>query len=392
MRHAWTIAKNDLSLRARDRSIYIIGLVAPLALAFIFNAVFGGGISDVGETITFEVGIANVDQGPIGAAFEDVIDSIASDGLLEVTTFDSAQAARSAADDGTVGAAFILPEGLSDAVLGGADATIEVVGNVDAPTTTQVASSISEQFGIGVRTANLSVATAMASGALSPEEAFAAAGEAGTADPAIEVGSVEAASRQLDSAAYFVAGLSIFFLFFIAGMSITSMLEERREGTLSRLLAAPIKRQSIVAGKSLASILIGLASMTVLVIVSSLIMGADWGPPVGVAMLIVGAVLAVTALMIAVGSFAKTPEQAGNLQSIVAVTLGMLGGTFVPIAQEGFLAKLSLITPNAWFIRGLGDLTGGGISAALPAVFVLLAIALVAGSIGLIIAGRSLRL
>ena len=74
MRHAWTIAKNDLSLRARDRSIYIIGLVAPLALAFIFNAVFGGGISDVGETITFEVGIANVDQGPIGAAFEDVID------------------------------------------------------------------------------------------------------------------------------------------------------------------------------------------------------------------------------------------------------------------------------------------------------------------------------
>ena len=31
MRHAWTIAKNDLALRARDRSIFIIGLVAPLA-------------------------------------------------------------------------------------------------------------------------------------------------------------------------------------------------------------------------------------------------------------------------------------------------------------------------------------------------------------------------
>lgn len=392
MRHTWTIAKNDLALRARDRSIYIIGLIAPLALAFIFNLVFGGGISDVGETLTFEVGISNLDDGAIGAAFEDVLNTIAADGLLNITEFDTAEAARTAADDGVTGAVFILPAGLSDNVLGGADATIEIVGNVDSPTTTQVASSIAEQFSIGVRTANLSVATAMATGALTPQEAFAAAGEAGTAAPAVEVGTVDAASRQLDSAAYFVAGLSIFFLFFIAGMSITSMLEERREGTLSRLLAAPINRQSIVAGKSLASILIGLGSMTVLVVVSSFIMGADWGPPLGVAMLIVGAVLAVVALMTAVGSFAKTPEQAGNLQSIVAVTLGMLGGTFVPIAQEGFLAKLALITPNAWFIRGLGDLAGGGIGAAVPAVLVLLAIAVVAGSIGLVIAGRALRL
>ncbi len=128
MRHAWTIAKNDLALRARDRSIFIIGLAAPLALAFIFNLVFGGGISDVGETITFNVGVANLDGGPIGEAFVDILDSIEADGLFELSTYDSADAARTAADGGEVGAAYILPVGLSDDVLGGADATIEVVG------------------------------------------------------------------------------------------------------------------------------------------------------------------------------------------------------------------------------------------------------------------------
>lgn len=391
MRHAWTIAKNDLALRARDRSIFIIGLAAPLALAFIFNLVFGSGISDVGQTITFEIGVANLDGGSIGAAFAGVLDSIAADGLLDITAFNSADAARTAADKGDVGASFIVPESLSTNVLGGADATIEVVGNVDAPTTTQVASSIAEQFALGVRTANLSVGTAMATGALLPQDALAAAGEAGTAPPAIEIGTVEAATRQIDSATYFVAGLSIFFLFFIAGMAVTSMLEERREGTLMRLLAAPINRKSITIGKSMASVLIGLVSMTVLVITSTLIMGADWGAPAGVALLVTGAVLAVVALMTFAGAFAKTAEQAGNLQSIVAVTMGMLGGTFFPIAQEGFLGKLSLMTPNAWFMRGLGELAGGGISAALPAFFVLIGIAAVAGSIGLYITGKMLE-
>lgn len=391
MRHAWTIAKNDLALRARDRSIFIIGLAAPLALAFIFNLVFGAGISDVGETITFDVGVANLDGGPIGEAFTGVLDSIASDGLLNITPFDSAEAARTAADEGDVGASFILPAGLSGSVLGGADATIEVVGNVDAPTTTQVASSIAEQFALGVRTANLSVGTAMATGALLAEDVIAAAGEAGTAPAAIEIGTVEAATRQIDSATYFVAGLSIFFLFFIAGMAVTSMLEERREGTLMRLLAAPINRKSITIGKSMASVLIGLVSMTVLVVTSTLIMGAEWGAPIGVALLVAGAVLAVVALMTFVGAFAKTAEQAGNLQSIVAVTMGMLGGTFFPITQEGLLGKLSLVTPNAWFMRGLGELAGGGISAALPAFLVLIGIAAVAGSIGLYATGKMLK-
>jgi ABC-2 type transport system permease protein len=391
MRHAWTIAKNDLALRARDRSIFIIGLIAPLALAFIFNLVFGGGISDVGETITFEVGIANLDGGPIGEAFAGVLDSIAADGRLRIMEFDTAEEARQAADEGGTGAVFILPAGLSSSVLGGANATIEVVGNVDAPTTTQVASSIAEQFALGVRTADLSVGTAMATGALQPQDVIAAAGEAGTAPPAIEIGAVEAATRQIDSATYFVAGLSIFFLFFIAGMAVTSMLEERREGTLMRLLAAPIHQKSITIGKSMASVLIGLVSMAVLVITSTLMMGAEWGSPAGVALLVVGAVLAVVALMTFAGAFAKTAEQAGNLQSIVAVTMGMLGGTFFPITQEGLLGKLSLMTPNAWFMRGLGELAGGGISATLPAFFVLIGIAVVSGSIGLFITGKMLK-
>ncbi|MDH5293776.1 MAG: ABC transporter permease, partial [Acidimicrobiia bacterium] len=240
------------------------------------------------------------------------------------------------------------------------------------------------EFAAGVRRTNLAVTTALSTGAVPPGDVAATIGDAASAAPLLGVGDIETESRQLNTATYFVAGLSIFFLFFIAGLGVTSMLEERREGTLFRLMAAPIRRRSIVLGKSLTSVVIGLVSMIVLVIASGIIMGAEWGPPLGVAMMVTSAVLAVVGVMTLVGGFAKTPEQAGNLQSIVAVTFGMLGGTFVPVAEgEGLMSSLRFVTPNGWFMRGLGDIASGDAMAALPSMGILLAMAAVTGGLGL---------
>ncbi|MGI9598216.1 MAG: ABC transporter permease [Acidimicrobiales bacterium] len=392
MRSVLTVAVKDLAQRTRDRSIFIIGIVAPLALAAVFNLVFGGGINDVGDNITFDMGVVDDDPGPLSDVFTEILTSIESDGLIELTTYPDEATARAAVEDGDVGAAFLLDSSLSADITSGADATIEVVGNVDASTTTQVASSIAEQFAIDVRRGNTGAVASLMAGTTTPDQVEAAAAEAAQATPALTVGDIPAATRQLDSSTYFVAGLSLFFLFFIAGMAVTSLLDERRNGTLARLLAAPISPASIVAGKSLTSVVVGLVAMSILVVASTLLMGADWGPVPGVAMLVVTAVLAVIAIMSAVGSLARTAEQAGNLQSIVAVTLGMLGGTFVQISSDGLLGRLSLITPNAWFIRGLGDMVGGGSVDAIPAAAVLLVMAAVAGLATLALVRRTVRL
>ncbi len=72
-------------------------------------------------------------------------------------------------------------------------------------------------------------------------------------------------------------------------------------------------------------------------------------------------VFAAIGLMALVGSFARTAEQAGNYQSIVAVVLGMLGGVFVPIpASSGLLQLASSASPHGWFLRGIADQTASG--------------------------------
>lgn len=129
--------------------------------------------------------------------------------------------------------------------------------------------------------------------------------------------------------------------------------------------------------------------MAVLMIGAAIGLGASWGDPLAVAALVVMGVLAATAVMALVAAFANTVEGAGNVQSIIAVLLGVLGGTFVPVAGEGILSKLSLLTPHAWFMRGLNDLSGGGsIGLVLPSLLAIGAFAVVVGAAAVWALGR----
>ena len=78
----------------------------------------------------------------------------------------------------------------------------------------------------------------------------------------------------------------------------------------------------------LTSLIMGVVSMGVLVVATTLLFGASSGDPLGVGVLVIGAVLATMGIMALVATIAKTPEQAGNWQTVVAIVLGLLGGTF----------------------------------------------------------------
>ena len=110
----------------------------------------------------------------------------------------------------------------------------------------------------------------------------------------------------------------------------------------------------------------------------------------GVAALIVAGVLAATAVMALVATFARTPDQAGAWQSMVALVLGMLGGTFFPVSEAGgVLATLSLATPQAWFLRGIENLAGGqGAHVVAGPVLAILLFAAVTGTFAFLRAGR----
>ena len=383
MSAATLIAAKDLRLRVRDRSAFIVGIFAPLALALIFNIVFGSALT--ATSLDLDYGLVDEDHSQISREFGRLLNELESDGILTATDFPDAAAAVSAIENGELDAFFLIPPGLGQAVRAQREAVIEVIGDIDAPTSTQIAASIAERFGEGVSTGQLSVAALVALSSQPPtlEQRVAWAQSAAASGRSFEMTDISVATRQLDGPTYFAAGMAVFFLFFTVQYGVLGLLEEERDGTLTRLLAAPIGRGSVVMGKAILAFALGIISMSVLVVATQFLVGASWGDPVGVALLVVAGVLAAVGIMGLVAAVAKSPEGAGNLASIIAVTLGMLGGVFFPVGQgDDLLSRLSFLTPHAWFMRGLGDLANGAEwTAALPATGAILVFSVVSGTV-----------
>jgi ABC-2 type transport system permease protein len=387
------IAVKDLKLRIRDRSAFIIGILAPLVLSYIFFLVFGPATS--GSGLGLEFGVIDEDRSEISMSFTSVLESADSEGVIELSVFDERAAADGALEEGDIDAFFSIPQGLEQAVFSNQSATIDVIGDVDAPTSTQIAASFAERFSSGIAASQLAVLTsASVEGAqVTPEFIQSLSQDPSVAGLNYVLTDQTATTKQLDAPTFFAAGMAVFFLFFTVQFGVTGLLEEDRDGTLARLMAAPIPRASVVGGKAIVSFLLGVISMGVLAVATSLLMDASWGAPLGVALLVITGVLAAIGIMGLVASVAKTPEGAGNLGSIIAVILGMLGGTFFPIgAGGGLLASLTYLTPHAWFMRGLADLSSGAPwTSALPATGAIMVFAVVTSLLAVVLLRRRLQ-
>jgi ABC-2 type transport system permease protein len=366
----------------------MLAVVVPLVLAAIFSVLFG----PAATPRAFEYAVVDGDDSQLSHAFTaEVLGGLERADVAEVVALQDVSAARRRVGAGDLDAAFVLPRGFDAGVRGEGPVAVGVIGSADSPTAVSVARSVARSYVEGPNAVRVAVAAVAATGRpMAPSDVRRVAEQTVHGASPVDLTDVSATARVLDAKTYFAAGMAVFFLLFTVQFGVSSLVDERAEGTLSRLLAAPVPRWAILAGKLLTSFVLGVASVSVLVVATTVLLGADWGDPSAVALLVVAGVLAATGITAVVASTARTAEQAGSWQAVVAVSLGLLGGAFFPIQQSGsVMATLSLVTPHAWFMQGLADLSaGGGVGQVLPAVGALLVIATVTGTVALLRIGR----
>jgi ABC-2 type transport system permease protein len=354
MRRALAIALKDLRLRVRDRSAFIIGFLVPFGLAGIFSLT----LADVDDEEDFSAAYAvvDLDGGHLAAGFDELLRSLDFAEVRDAATVD---AGERLAEDGDVDATFVIPRGFSQSAAAGEGGQIRVISDPQSDVGGLIARSLARSYAGDLDALTLSVATAIAA-STGPVDPAALAERARAVPPPARLDRDTAEGRLLSSTTFFAIGMAVFFVFFTVEFGVRSLLDEREEGTLARLLVAPLRPAWILGGKVAAGFVVGIVSMGALVLSSTWLLDADWGDPVGVVLLVlfgVGSAVAVTAL---VATVARTPQQAGGYTSLVTVVLGLFGGTFFPISQASFLGTLSLVAPQAWMMRGFQDLASGG--------------------------------
>ncbi len=374
------IAGKELRQRTRDRSAFVIAFLVPFGLAAIFSLTLAKVNEESKFTTTY--GVADLDQGAIATAFTGLLREL---DFVEVRRATSAEGADRLADDGKVSASFVIPAGFSDSVASGEGGRIRVITNPDETIGPLIARSLAQSFASDLNAIGVSIATVAHAGA-SPDDIARLQERARSVPSAAVLQQNTAENRLFTQTTFYAIGMAVFFVFFTVEFGVRSLLAERENGTLARLLVAPVRPAWIVAGKSLAAFVVGLVSTVALVLATTLFLDADWGDPLGVAVLLMCGVLAAMGLTSLVATLARTPAQAGAYASLAAVVLGMLGGTFFPTSQgPALLAAVSLVAPQSWLMRGFQDLASGGTLADVwPSIAATLTFAVVLGGIAMV--------
>ncbi len=171
-------------------------------------------------------------------------------------------------------------------------------------------------------------------------------------------------------------GMLVMFVLFVTFGGGTTLLAEREQGTLRRLLVMPLGKATLIGGKLLGIYLSALVQMSLMVGFGR-VLGVNWGQaPGALAAMLLAYGFAATALGILVAALARTSAQADALSTVVVMVLASLGGAWWPIEiVPPWMQSLAQALPTYWGMRGFQNIVvrGLGLGAVLPEAGVLLA-------------------
>lgn len=384
MRKLLLIGLKDLTLMFRDRAALTFMLLAPFLLTIGMGFVTGrfsgnsSGISDI------PVVIVNLDQGELGNALEDVFFSEDLADLLEPTASDSPEAARQLIDSDQASAAVIIPEGFTRSIIPAQGTMfspnavapqavqIEVYANPSRPTGAGIVKAIVDEFVSRVEEGRVSGMTSilglLQSGLLNPQNAesearalFKNVEETESTAITLKTDKEGAAAMEFDLLAYFAPGMALMFLMFTVSYGGRSILAERAQGTLPRLMISPTHTAQVLGGKVLGIFFMGVAQVGILILASTVFFQVKWGDPLGIIVLILAAVFGAAGWGMLITALARTPAQVASTGSAVMLIFGILGGSFINLeVMPSFIRLISNITPNKWGLDGFTTLALGG--------------------------------
>jgi len=384
MKKLLLIGLKDLKLIFRDRAALIFMLLAPflltIGMGFVTGRFSGGssGLSDI------PVIIVNQDKEQLGNALADVFSSEELADLMEPSASSDAEAAQRLVDDDKAAAAVIIPQGFTGSIIPAEGmmfdqsyvqpepVKIEVYTNPSRPTSSGVVKAVVDEFisrlEEGRTSGMVSIAQLMQGGLLDPQNAeeeartlFEDVDQSESTAITLRTDRQGANAIEFDILAYMAPGMALMFLMYTVSYGGRSILAERAQGTLPRLLVSPTTSMQVLGGKVMGIFFTGVAQVGILIVASSVFFGVKWGDTIGLVVLILAAVFGAAGWGMLITALARTPAQVGSIGSATMLIFGILGGSFITLDQlPPFVQTVSKITPNAWGLDGFTTLALGG--------------------------------
>lgn len=186
----------------------------------------------------------------------------------------------------------------------------------------------------------------------SPEEQLAA-----EADENAKVSASVSKRATSMATQWVVPGFTVMFAFFLINVMARSFMIERDQGTLRRLLLAPVKTLTLLLGKTIPFYLTSVLQCALLFFCGKLLFGMPWGSqPFYLIPVVLCTSASAAALGLLLSTMVRTDQQISSYGTALILVLSALSGCFLP--RELFpkmMKQISLFTPHAWSLRAFDE-------------------------------------
>ncbi|MBN2347453.1 MAG: ABC transporter permease [Bacteroidales bacterium] len=155
-----------------------------------------------------------------------------------------------------------------------------------------------------------------------------------------------------------VAGTSVMMLLFsVAGIG-GSLLDEKQDGMLKKLLCSPMPPNHILYGKLAFANIISIIQLIIMFVYAWLVFGLDiihYIP--SLLLMILATAYACSGFGILLASFAKSRQQVQGFSTIIVLVMSAMGGSMIPIfIMPEIMQKIAVVSVNYWGIQGFYDI------------------------------------
>ncbi|MDE2837642.1 MAG: ABC transporter permease [Chloroflexota bacterium] len=332
-----------------DRGALAFSIALPIILFALMVGVFGGETS-----FNATAHVTDLDR---GQAASELIERIEQVEGIDVRLY-TEERLDDALDRSAVLTGLVIPAGFTAALEDGRPASVQVrrrgsggdAGQITVSIVRGVADSLASEYELRRALSHL------VSEATTPERVEAQTGillAEALREPPVRVvnRALVEQEEEEDILDRMLPGIIVMFLLFSVTLSAQTLIEERRNGTLERLLTTRLSADELFTGKFLAGVGRGMLQTVVLLVLAFVVLriaGVSALAQSAVLALVVAAAASAIALVIA--AVARTDDQATWAAVFITMFMTVFGGTFFPIASSGVLELLSRFTLNRYAI------------------------------------------
>ena len=377
---ALSITLKDIQIMLKDRGALIQLFLLPLIFILAYSAV-AAGFDSGQEDQRIPLAVVNLDDGPEAQTLLEELEA-AGGVVIEIV---EEQTGNQQLQKGEIGRLLTIPENFSEGIAEGDTVTLRLINHLDADSEkTEAVRLVVEGVAHDISIQNQVLASLYQMGdmqANAPDEyqaafsiekiiaqaesQFAHADEHTLVSISQRVPGQESEKEEVPTAAEVaVPGFAVLFVFLTAQTTARSIYDEKKVGSFRRLMAAPIRKSTLLAGKVIPNFITALIQTAVMFLFGAyglkvlgftpLALGKD---PIALVIAILLIALCSSALGIVIASLAHTENQIGGLSTMLLWGLGTLGGSIIPyFVLETMLGPLPKALPHYWANRALDNI------------------------------------